>query len=411
MQTGFVIGDRGIGASGDTHPNWMLGYATTESIKVVGASVVGKLHQAHSLPRDDAFIVRSLGPWVAVAVSDGVGSRPLSRYGAAYIVESLSSLLLRPLTPKLSSVQQAQLPPTEHARRTENAQEAEQKPLPALTVVRPSESRARGLLASVLRRIFGPNDDSAKAISPAMQFGSWGWTAQQDRCFQNGNGVSQEQEKRLGDESEEGSTPQPASGQSGEADGASSKDEHTASGAAANPPDLTQVVQEAFRKTHIGLRQHAQYLNLSLSDLSCTALGVLMNTQTGTIAAGQVGDGAIIGLQRDGAVSQLLDPPDPEDGQTVYTINRPEFERYLATTMIGPEQGSRFGTVLVMTDGVSADLLYAPRQVLEKWVRHIAAQMSKLGYGPEAATELFNYLNSYEVKGSWDDRTLVILAL
>lgn len=63
---------------------------------VIGASVRGKLHIHNEVPRDDAFAVHSNpnGTWLAVAVSDGVGSRNLSRYGASYAVNKLCTRLL-----------------------------------------------------------------------------------------------------------------------------------------------------------------------------------------------------------------------------------------------------------------------------------------------------------------------------
>jgi hypothetical protein len=56
---------------------------------VVGASVRGRMHEYNGTPRDDAFAARCNGKWLAVAVSDGVGSRPFSRYGASFVVNRL----------------------------------------------------------------------------------------------------------------------------------------------------------------------------------------------------------------------------------------------------------------------------------------------------------------------------------
>jgi hypothetical protein len=103
MLTGFVIGDRGLSASGDTHPFWMMAHAVAGPYLVVGASAVGQIHLGQGLPRDDAFVIRAAGPWLAAAVADGVGSRPLSRYGATYAVEALTALLLRPLVPRATA--------------------------------------------------------------------------------------------------------------------------------------------------------------------------------------------------------------------------------------------------------------------------------------------------------------------
>ena len=96
MQTGFVIGDRGLSSAGDTHPAWMMAHAKAGGYLIVGASAIGQIHLAHAKPRDDGFVIRRIGNWLAVAVSDGVGSRPFSRYGATYAVESLAATLIRP---------------------------------------------------------------------------------------------------------------------------------------------------------------------------------------------------------------------------------------------------------------------------------------------------------------------------
>jgi len=63
---------------------------------VVGASVRGKLHarsENHN-HRDDAFAVYQSNDWLVIAVSDGAGSRELSRYGAAYAVNSFCSAIM-----------------------------------------------------------------------------------------------------------------------------------------------------------------------------------------------------------------------------------------------------------------------------------------------------------------------------
>ena len=95
---GFVIGDRGLGTAGETHPAWMMAHAIAGPYLVVGASAIGHLHLYHQTPRDDAFVIRCVDPWLAVVVSDGVGSRPFSRYGATYVAEVLSAYLLQPFT-------------------------------------------------------------------------------------------------------------------------------------------------------------------------------------------------------------------------------------------------------------------------------------------------------------------------
>src|SRR5947207_341533 len=103
MPNNFAFGDRGLSAAGDTHPNWTMSHAVAGKHLVVGASAVGQIHLRGSLPRDDAFIIRGSGQWIAIAMADGVGSRPLSRYGATYAVEALTAALLRTLAEPLAA--------------------------------------------------------------------------------------------------------------------------------------------------------------------------------------------------------------------------------------------------------------------------------------------------------------------
>jgi hypothetical protein len=76
---------------------WCAAHAVVGNYAVVGASAAGHLHLARGRPRDDAFVVRSCGNWIAVAVADGLGSRRLSRYGATLAVEILAATMLASL--------------------------------------------------------------------------------------------------------------------------------------------------------------------------------------------------------------------------------------------------------------------------------------------------------------------------
>ena len=92
---GFVVGDRILEQAADSHADWCAAYGRLGAYRFIGASAIGKLHIRDSRPRDDAFAVRSAGEWLAVAVSDGMGSKKQSRYGASFAVEALCEHLLR----------------------------------------------------------------------------------------------------------------------------------------------------------------------------------------------------------------------------------------------------------------------------------------------------------------------------
>lgn len=372
MRTGFAIGDRGLGASGDTHPHWMMAHAEVGPYLVLGASAIGKLHLAHRSPRDDAFAVRSTGPWLAVAVADGVGTRPLSRFGATYVVESLTALLLRKLlasTPPESELFVGSASSSEDAAILKDL-----VPPPAMEQI-----------------VFNPplvryNNDASEASSggPAsMQFHQ----AASISCCLSLPG--------------QGSAPEPSSAPA-------EQDSSLTAPSVSQKVALLDAMEQAFDKTYLGLKQHASSLSVEMADLSCTTLAFLLNVETGYGAVGQIGDGALLGLSTQLNVEELVKAPDAGDPQSTYTINRPNFKKYLAISPIAPSAEQDFTAFYVMTDGVSGDLLYSSRPVAE-WAKSINAALQTAHNPTIAAAQLLNWLSSYEVKGSWDDRTLVII--
>lgn len=88
LESVYQIGDGCPSNLTDEHKDEFSDSLQTERFSLVGASVRGKLHirsETHN-HRDDAFAGRFDGTWLVLAVSDGAGSRDLSRYGAAYSV-------------------------------------------------------------------------------------------------------------------------------------------------------------------------------------------------------------------------------------------------------------------------------------------------------------------------------------
>lgn len=77
-------------------------------------------------------------------------------------------------------------------------------------------------------------------------------------------------------------------------------------------------------------------LELELTELSCTALGLLLNVETGTGVIAQIGDGAILGLTAQGQVIGLIEAPDTGDPQATYTLNKPNFKTHLAISPMKP---------------------------------------------------------------------------
>ncbi|PDW00656.1 protein phosphatase 2C domain-containing protein [Candidatus Chloroploca asiatica] len=425
MLNGFIFGDRGLGASGDTHPLWSLGHALVEPYLVLGTSAVGQLHLGRGWPRDDAFMVRSLGPWVAVAVADGVGSRPLSRYGSTYAVEALSALLVRPFAVSLSEVRTSPRPGLTHPAATGLAppaaiEDAELKwPLGDKGRDKgrgKGRGKRRGKGIDQLSGLFTKAPGSPPSVvdpplrDDLQQGGSVGWwlpagdlVASPDLAMLPTTPVAAQHSP---------GRPQPTPTSAPVSGTPAASQRATLPNTAATPvePDLLGVINQAFEQTHLGLRDHAQRLGLELSDLGCTALALLFNRETGCCAVGQVGDGAMLGLRASGEVEELVAAPDPGDGQSVYTLNRPNFQRYLAAKVLQPSQANPFIALYVMTDGLSGDLLYSSQQdTLRNWATAVRGNLLQASSPVQAAAGMLNWLATYQVTGSWDDRTLVVI--
>jgi hypothetical protein len=398
MLTGFVIGDRGLGASGDTHPFWVMAYAMAGPYLVVGASAIGQFHLAQGLPRDDAFVIRAVGPWLAAAVADGVGLRPFSRYGATYAVEALTALLLRPLVHKVTPGEKSVARPlSSHRSRLSPPPTVEETELKIPVVKKGSTAWAMGIVLGEwtkkveewTRKVLGGAE-----FSPPTEFrqaASVGW-------WTLSSTDQQPEEVSLPDQSPASVV---ANSQGKTADRSPSN---------LNEPNLVEIVKQAFRETHLGLREHASRLDLALADLSCTALALLLNVETGKGAVGQVGDGAILGLTARGEVLELIHAPDTGDPQRTYTLTKPNFEHYLAVGIIERPAADPFVAFYLMTDGLSGDLLYSPQhELLKDWAQKVDRNLRLSPSLAQAAAGMLHWLATYQVKGSWDDRTLVVI--
>jgi hypothetical protein len=148
---------------------------------------------------------------------------------------------------------------------------------------------------------------------------------------------------------------------------------------------------------------------ISLSDLHCTLLAFIFNLKLGTTAFAQIGDGLILGLTEDHKAMPLIDPQVPgQTGQT-YVITQKDWERYYSVKVLPSEQSKDYITVYLMTDGVADDCQYGPPEdILQRWANDMNSEIRK--YDVETTKErLRKYLNDYEAKGSYDDRTLVAM--
>ncbi len=359
MFTGFVIGDRGLGASGDTHPAWMMAHAEVGPYLIIGASAAGQLHLARKKPRDDAFVIRSVGPWLTVAVADGVGSRPLSRYGATYVVESLTALLMRKLAPPARI---AYTPTTNY--QVPMGEDAELKNLALPPIAEEAEFKpALDFLPQHFNKL---DTNPAPSVSPETsaqalyQVASIGWWPAPK---QTTSPVGGEQWSKTSS-SPQFQAPAPIIEQ---------QDTATLT----DTDDLKEIMSHTFDATHRGLQEHAHSLKVEVTELSCTALVLLLNIETGHGIVGQIGDGAVLGLSAQNGLKELVRAEDTGDPQSTYTLSRPNFSKHLSISFIDPPADDPLMAIYIMTDGLSGDLLFAPNSA-ENWAKSINANLQPL---------------------------------
>ena len=372
LSRGFIVGDRILGLSADSHADWCAAYGQRGQYRFVGASAIGKLHLREDRPRDDAFAIRTAGPWLAVAVSDGVGSRQHSRYGSSFAVEALCEHLLREALGIASSRQQlAEKQPTAQQNDKPVQKEAETKP------------HQSGWLSSLIGRFLTPQREQI-TLPVAFEVPSL-IPPSDEQTIACGTLVwylppAQKPRKEM-----------------------------------SNEPQSTSVVDEeairhAFRRTWSDLEQFALLRGFQLRDLHCTLLGMLLNTETGAVAAGHIGDGLIAALHPGLGAYPIVEAPTPSEVGETYVFTQSNWEEHLAVRVLSPEEAAGITTFYLMTDGVADDCTHPPPEdIFQRWAKDIDREMRKEEPLPQKATRLLRWLATYEVRGSWDDRTLVVV--
>lgn len=373
---GFVAGDRILGLSADSHADWCAVYGQWGQYCLVGASAIGKLHLRENRPRDDAFAVRATSSWLAIAVADGVGSRPNSRYGSSFAVEALCEHLLR---------EALGIAPSEHQTSEEpsTAQQQEDKPVQEETF---TTSHQKGLLPSLLGRFLNPLQQSREQISLPVSFDVPSLISPSDeQATFCGTLVWYFSPAR-----------QETKEKSSEALSPSKVDE--------------EMVRNAFRRTRKDMEQFALSRGFQLRELHCMLLGMLLNTETGAVAVGHIGDGLIAGLHLGLGAHPLVEAPTPNEVSATFVFTQSDWEKYLAVRAYSPEEAAGITTFYLMTDGVADDCTHPPPDdIFQRWAKDIDREMRKEEPLPQKATRLLRWLATYEVKGSWDDRTLVVV--
>ena len=325
-KTSFRIGDKIIPRElKDRRENELGDSAQADHFCIVGASVRGKLHHHNDTPRDDAFAACFIGKWLAVAVSDGAGSRPLSRHGASCLARRLCTRLL-----EAASVHNI---PAHHT------------PIKFMT------------------------RNKNNVLIPHLSH-------EEDRTTQQMAGLVAHNDKLRNNDRD----------------------------------SLNSVMWKAFRQTRSDLDGFASKIGFRLDDFHSTLLGLLLNIKTGEMCVGQIGDGLILGLDDKKEARLLAEPPTTDDPGASYFITQDDWEQYLYTREITGEEVEHFSTFYLMTDGVANDCQYEPPpDILKIWANDMDREIRLVPSLQVTAERLKNYLANYKAKGSFDDRTLVVI--
>jgi hypothetical protein len=173
---------------------------------------------------------------------------------------------------------------------------------------------------------------------------------------------------------------------------------------------LDSFMFSAFQLTRADLEQFALKTEVKLDELHCTLLGLALNVRTNEMYVGQIGDGLILGLDNRKEVRLIAEPPTTDDPGASYFITQDDWDRYLYTRKIPAVDAESFSTFFLMTDGVSNDCQYSPPpDILRIWANDMDREIRVVPSLQVTANRLKNYLSNYKAKGSFDDRTLVVI--
>jgi len=173
---------------------------------------------------------------------------------------------------------------------------------------------------------------------------------------------------------------------------------------------LDNIIRQAFDQARNDLQSLAAKLGRSLDDFHSTLLGLLLNTKTMAMGIGQIGDGLILGLDINKDARLLAEPPTTDDPGASYFITQDDWKPYLDTREIPLEEAKGYSTFYMMTDGVANDCQYGPPpDILKIWANDMDREIRLVPSLQKTAERLKNYLANYKAKGSFDDRTLVVI--
>jgi hypothetical protein len=168
------------------------------------------------------------------------------------------------------------------------------------------------------------------------------------------------------------------------------------------------AIRAAYGKVLAGMPDFSARLGVPVDALACTLLLMILDVRSGFLCAARVGDGAILALDPNGDVFELVDAPEGSQPQETYSLLDGNGRDCLGVRVWpNPPQ---WQTLFLMTDGISHDLLFTDHQdAVRTWAHGVSTQIRSAENPYVAAEGMVNWLATYELPGSWDDRTMVVV--
>lgn len=170
---------------------------------------------------------------------------------------------------------------------------------------------------------------------------------------------------------------------------------------------IEKDIKKILDNLHNNMSKLASQLNISIKDLGCTFLSFIYDKKNNWIILVQIGDGLIVGLDKNDNAIKMITTKESDLGSTFF-ITMDKFQDYLKVKCYSKEDIENFKSFFIMTDGVSEDISYPPPEnILSKWCAAMDNKMRSKDIDNNNLSEsLKNWLYNYEAQASFDDRTL-----
>ncbi len=173
---------------------------------------------------------------------------------------------------------------------------------------------------------------------------------------------------------------------------------------------LTQFLDDALQAAHQAVHEEAELRDLPVKEFSATLLlmvhGLLADKHI--IGSTQVGDGLIVIQYQDCTIEPLAEGDSGAYGGETYFLTSKPATAWVGRATVRPLDQAPM-LLAAMSDGVADDFIPYEKH-LSQLVGHLTKVANRAeGYDKGETDEVLLQLISYDKRGSFDDRTLVML--